>query len=337
MKSEFIEKFKQAYQEIEKAETILLVSHVHPDADALSSLGIMIDLLESLGKDYLAYAKDKEGGYDYLPHEDKIASSLPTGFDLLNFDLIIALDCGSMARTGLGPQMNNILPLPLIKRPVIIEFDHHPKTDDYADLEIRLPELTSNTEVLYHFLKINNLSLNKNLANCLLAGILADTGNFLYPATSDAAIKISAEMLNYGAQLPKIVQSTYQNKDLLSMKIWGLALKNLKINQKYNLAVSVLTQIEIQTIAQELEVEISNDIFGDIVGFLSNLGGVKGVLLIREEADNRFKGNLRSAHPGIDMAKLAGVFGGGGHPKASGFLLGGSINRVNDGWTVNLR
>jgi nanoRNase/pAp phosphatase (c-di-AMP/oligoRNAs hydrolase) len=61
------------------------------------------------------------------------------------------------------------------------------------------------------------------------------------------------------------------------------------------------------------------------------------VLLIREEADNRFKGNLRSAHPGIDMAKLAGVFGGGGHPKASGFLLGGSLDKVNDGWVVNLQ
>ena len=336
MNQELTEKFKKAYQEIERAEKVLLVSHIHPDADALSSLGIMIDILESLGKDYLAYTKDKEGGYGYLPHEEKVLSHLPADFNLSDFDLVIALDCGSVARTGLECQIKSLRPLPLSKRPLIIEFDHHPKTEDYADLEIRLPEFTSSTEVLYHFLKINNLSLNKNLANCLLAGILADTGNFLYPATSDAAIKISAEMLNYGAQLPKIIQNTYQNKDLLSMKIWGLALKNLKINQKYNLAISVLRQVDIQAIAQDMGVIVSSDIFGDIVGFLSNLGGVKGVLLIREDADNHFKGNLRSAHPDINMARLAGIFGGGGHTKASGFSLDGCINKVNGSWLAEL-
>jgi phosphoesterase RecJ-like protein len=143
-------------------------------------------------------------------------------------------------------------------------------------------------------------------------------------------------MLNYGAQLPRIVQNTYQNKDLASMKIWGLALKNLKINSKYNLAVSVLPRAEINEAVAGFGAEISSDIFGDIVGFLSNLGGVKGVLLLREENAGRIKGNFRSADLGADMSRLAQIFGGGGHPQASGILVKGKIVKKNDGWNISL-
>ena len=329
-------KFKEAYQILEAAEKVLLVAHVHPDADAMASLGIMIGLLEGLGKDYLAYAKDKENIFSYLPYEKKVLAVLPADLDLQDFDAIVVLDCGSLGRTSLEAPIKNILKTALPQRPQIIEFDHHPRTDNYADLEIRWPQATSNTEVLYHFLRANGLSLNKDLANCLLAGILTDTGNFLYPSTSDAAIKIAAEMLTHGAQLPRIVQNTYQNKDLASMKIWGLALKNLKINAQYNLAVAVLTQAEIFAAIKGLSEEISNDIFGDIVGFLSNLGGVKGILLIRETIDGKLKANLRSADTRINLARLAQVFGGGGHPQASGFVVDGVISKDQKGWIIKL-
>lgn len=326
MNEEYIKHCQAAYQRILAAKNILIVSHLHPDVDAMSSLGIIIEIVEGLDKGYLAYAQDKdEGIFDFLPHSERIHGQLPVGFSLGDYDLAVVLDCGSVNRTGLAEGLRQRDK----KKLQVIEFDHHPKVDDYADLEIRLPQLASTTEVLYHFLQINEVSPNKNLANLLLAGILTDTGNFLYPSTSESAVNIASEMLEHGAQLPKIVQNTVQNKNLAAMKLWGLAMDNLQINKKYNLAVSVLTKKEMSLITG---IDTNNDVFGDIVGFLSNLGGVKGVILLREENDGRLKANLRTADPEIDLSQLAQVFGGGGHAKASGFLVKGKIKRQGQSW-----
>jgi phosphoesterase RecJ-like protein len=326
MNEEYLNYCCRAYQEILAAHNVLIVSHLHPDVDALSSIGIMIELIEGLGKNYLAYAQEKdEFIFDFLPQAERIHAKLPLGFSFNDYDLVIVLDCGAVSRTGLAEALVNRHK----KKIKVIEFDHHPPVDHFADIEIRLPNLSSTTEVLYHFLKINNIVINKNISNLLLSGILTDTGNFLYPSTSEQTVNIAAEMLEQGAQLPKIFQHTIQNKNLASMKLWGLALKNLRINPQYNLAISVITKEEISEIGLD---EANNDIFGDIVAFLSNLGGVKGVILFREESTGRIKANLRTADPEIDISRLAAIFGGGGHPKASGFLVSGKIIKKDNSW-----
>lgn len=330
MNEEYLNYCQNAYQKILAANNILIVSHLHPDVDALSSIGIMIELAENLNKNYLAYASDKEDEiFDFLPHSGRIHSKLPIGFSFNDYDLVIVLDCGAINRTGLAEALHNRNK----KKIYVIEFDHHPPVDHFADIEIRVPHLASATEVLYHFLKVNNIAINKNLSSLLLSGILTDTGNFLYPSTSDETINIASEMLQYGAQLPKIFQNTLQNKNLASMKLWGLALKNLKLNSKYDLAVSVLTKEEIAEVKNEVGFdEAGNDVFGDIIGLLGNLGGMKGVILFREEPDGRVKASLRTSDPEIDISRLASLFGGGGHPKASGLLIHGKIMQKGDGW-----
>ena len=322
----------RAYQKIIQAKKILVVSHWHPDPDALSSVGVIIELCEKNGQDYFAYASEKEElAFNFLPHEEKISSQLPANFDLLDYDLMVILDCGSPKRTGLSEQIAALTAKGLRKNIFIIEFDHHPRTESLADLEIRLPHLSSTAELLYYFLKENEVKINKNLANLLLAGILTDTGNFLYPITSDSSIRISAELLEKGARLPKILQNTARRQDVLSLKIWGLALKNLKINEKYNLGIATLSQAELAEIIDPKQTElVGHDVFGDVAGALSNLGGVKGVLLLRETADG-LKGNWRSSNTSINMNYLAQLFSGGGHPQASGFLLPGQLILVDDG------
>lgn len=322
----------QAYQRITKAKNILIVSHWHPDPDALSAIGVMIEIAESQGKKYFAYASEKEElTFNFLPHEEKVASKLPEDFSLKNYDLLLVLDCGSPKRTGISQHLQEFKDQGLRENIYIIEFDHHPRTESFADLEIRIPHLGSTAELLYYFLKENGVKINKNLANLLLAGILTDTGNFLYPVTSDGAIKISSELLEKGAQLPKILQNTSRRQDLLSLKIWGLALRNLRINERYNLGVTVLSQKELMEIIDQDNVElVGHDVFGDVAGALSNLGGVKGVLLLRDTAEG-LKGNWRSSDQSVNMNHLAQIFGGGGHPQASGFLLPGKIILDADG------
>jgi len=208
-----------------------------------------------------------------------------------------------------------------------LEIDHHPKIKSYADLEIRDSAAAATTEILYYFLKANKIRINKNLANCLLAGILTDTGNFLYPSTSPQTINIASEMLAKGARLPQIMENTWRNKSIASMKAWGKALSNLKINKIYNFAYTILEP-------EDVPLEMAEEELEGLAGFLSNLDRVNGLMILRELPEGIIKGNLRTAKPNVDISKLARALGGGGHAKAAGFTVTGSLQKTENGWTI---
>jgi phosphoesterase RecJ-like protein len=332
--------YLRAYEKILKAKKILLLTHQSPDGDALSSVCALTLFLDKHGKDYKAFCYDPPPKtFDFLPGIDKIThkitktQDLSTGIAskdgsdvtlLQDFDLIIVVDCGSLKRTNIEEGINRS------GKPdqTIIEFDHHPKVEDYSDIEIKDPQASSTTEILYYFFKKNDLPITKDMANCILTGILTDTANFLHPTTTQSAIKIASKMLLCGASFPKITRNTWQNKDLDSMKVWGAILSNLRINKKYNIAFSVLTHEQIKSFGG------GKELYDGIAGFLSNINDVKAVIFLREEEKGKIKGSLRTSRHDIDVSELASFLGGGGHPNASGFMIEGSIEKTEDGWRI---
>ncbi|MCF7795038.1 DHH family phosphoesterase [Patescibacteria group bacterium] len=324
---------QKAWQKIQQAKNILIVGHVNPDSDAISSVGALIELMKRINKKYTAYCQDKPiDAYNFLPHEEEILAS--KDFDLESFDLIIAVDCGSKSRTYLDKEIDEIRN-DKVKDLFIIEFDHHPKFDKYSDIEIRNSEASSTTEVLYYFFKLNKIDFNKNIATSILSGILTDTANFLYPSTGKETVAISSEMLNYGAQFPKIVNRIWNNRSIQSIRLWSLALNNLQINYKYKVAFTVLRHQEIAEVLKSDEF-FDSDIFGEIAGFLSNMADVKAVMLIREQEPGFIKGSFRASaySDGIDLSNLAQILGGGGHAKAAGFTVDGVIEKNANSWIV---
>jgi phosphoesterase RecJ-like protein len=321
-----VNKFVLAFKKIEQANNILLITHQRPDGDAVSSICAMIDYVESINKNYLAFCTDSASEcHQHLPNIEKINSDIEN-LDLFKYDLIIILDSGNLDRTGLANKITILQKEN--KSSFIIEFDHHPKQDNYSNLEIRDDKAASTTEVLYYFLKINKIRITKNIANCILSGIIDDTDSFLHPNTTEKTVNIASEMLMWGAQLPRITKNKWFNKSLGSMKLWGIALSNLQINKKYNLAFSILTKKHTEGITDD------DDIYTSIANYFSSLYGVSGVLFLREEKDNKIKASLRSAHPKADMTKIARLFDGGGHAKASGFVIDGKIEKNNNKWIV---
>jgi phosphoesterase RecJ-like protein len=311
--------FISAYNLIRNANNILVVTHDSPDGDAVASLCLMAEVLKLAGKKFILYCRDPiNRQFNFLPHLEKFKTNLAS-FD---FDLIIALDCGSLRRSGLDKQITDQRPSQLI-----LEIDHHPKIENRANLEIRDPKAAATTEILYHFLKANKIKINKNLANCILTGILMDTGNFLYPSTSPQTINIASEMLTAGARLPQIMENTWRTKSLASIKAWGKAMSNLQINKKYNFAFTVL-------LTEDLLPEVTEEDLEGMAGFLSNLDKVNGLLVLRELPDGKIKGSLRTSKPNIDVSRLAQVLGGGGHARAAGFTIEGRIERAGGGWRV---
>ncbi len=381
-----IKNFKLAGEKINTANKVLLLSHLSPDVDAIASLCFFIDIFKKSNKYFIAFADNKNNDYYYLPNEEliignkdklfsRIKNDLNNGQELTKdflklFDLIITVDCGSLERTSLAEEIEILQGLS--SRPFIVEIDHHVPAKTYADVEIKIP-LASTTELLYYLADINNIKIDRNLANCILAGILTDTANFLYPSVTSKTLDVSSKMMELGAQFPKLLNNTWRNKSFLEMKIWGLALANLKIKKEYNIAFSVLPYDDLNNF-KRLYGDFSTDIFSDIAGFLSSLSETDITLLIREDEIGKIKGSLRGGsvnnspinnsgdnsettlnenlknnlgnilgndskkilitEKNIDVTKLAKVFGGGGHKKASGFFIEGSIVKMGEGFRV---
>jgi phosphoesterase RecJ-like protein len=313
--------YEKIYSKIKAANNILLATHEKPDVDAASSVCAIIEFLEILGKKYSAYCFDPiPFQFGFLPHAEKIKSD-KTAFNFSGFDLIITLDCGNVGRTKIGEEIKN-----RSSNQFLVEIDHHIKVENGADLELRNPAFSSTTEAVYEFFKANKIKINKNMANCILAGILTDSGNFIYQATSDKTIKISSEMLSRGANLTQITESTLRNKNIGALKIWGKAISRLEVNEKYGIAFTALRLEDIEGADEE-------DLEG-IPNFLGNLGNAKAIMVIREQKDGTVKGSLRSAHPDINVAALAQKLGGGGHIKASGFTVEGKLEQTEKGWRI---
>lgn len=333
-----LEKYKTVENKIKDANRILVIGHLRPDGDAISSCCAILEIIKNFNKEVFSFCS----GYlpevfDFLPNFYNINSSISQLKKRANinerdenflekFDLIIVVDCGSLARTNLSKEIkkNN--------KSYIIEFDHHPKVDNYANLEIREPLASSTTEVIYEFYSYLNLPLTKEIATCLLTGIITDTGNFFYPNASAKSIKIASKLLLGGANLSEINKQTKVYRNLATFKLWGLAMDRLQIHPNYNFAYSVLSLKDLQSISGDLD-EI-NETLGSIAGFLVNLANVKATLLLYQTANNMIKGNLRSSDKSIDVSKLAKLLGGGGHPQAAGFSLAANLVRTKLGWKI---
>lgn len=327
-------KLQLAYFHLKSARRVLIIGHTSPDADALSSVGAMTEVLRPLGINIYSFTEGKsEIGFDFIPNAS-LVNSLPPA-DLDTFDVILVLDCGAISRTALEPRLRALLAAGNSgrKRPLIIEFDHHELQESYADIEIRLPDKASTTEIIYHFLLANKLPITKVVADCILIGLMTDTGHFLHANSSREALAVASEMLLRGASLPNIINHTVNNRSFVSLKIWGRALENMKLNAKTGLAAAALTETDLADISPLGTLNADVDVFGDIVSFISRLEGVKVGLLLREES-GRVKGSLRTTRDDIDVSYIAKSWGGGGHKKAAGFSIPGRLAPTADGWKV---
>lgn len=332
---------KKALSLMKGSRRSLVLGHLKPDGDAISSIIAISLILKKLKKESYAFSEGRAPDlFNYLKGFNNIYSNffelkkdLNIEKDLIEFfDLIIVLDCGSLARTGI---VDDILKFKE-QGGRIIEFDHHPKIDDYADIELREASLASTTELIYYFIKENKIKFDQDLAEAILTGILTDTGNLLYPSANESTLKIVSKTLLAGARYNKLLNYTAQTKDSYTMKLWGFVLNNLKINRKYNIAISVVSRKSLENILEnkELDPGLESELFSGLAGFLSNLKEAKAVLLLYEGANGFVKGSLRSTPGGYRVDKLARALGGGGHERASGFGIKGSLERLDTNWRL---
>lgn len=312
-----------ALERINNSERIFIVTHLNPDGDALGSLCFVSEWLKSLKKTYVAYcAGPLPDSLAFLPGYFSIVTDKTT-LDLASFDLIISLDCGSLARTNLAKEISARSP-----EQFFLEIDHHPSVEKVSDLELREPSAASTTEILYQLSREAGLHLTPIMAKCLLTGLLTDTGNFTFSVTSERTMATASALLLQGANLFKIIDRTSRTKTLPDLKLWGVALSRLHLNDTYNLAHTVLNEADFK------QHEVSENALQGLAEFISSLPEVSAIMVLYDDGKGLIRGNLRTIKPNIDVGKLARRLGGGGHRPAAGFAVPGRLVKTDRGWQV---
>lgn len=306
---------------LESAQTVLVTAHENPDGDALASIGVWYDYALAAGKTAYAYVNDKpDEAFAFLPHVGKYltdASTIPFG----TLDAVIVVDCASVRRTGIEAEIAGA-------QVPVINIDHHISNNRFGTVNVIDPDAVSTTQIIYEILKAGGVSITKDRANCILTGILTDSGNFAYAATNAATFDIASEMLMRGANARDIITYTYKNKSLRTLKAWGLALSRLRVNGTYGVAHTVLSGEDMRRF------HIDKDDLEGLANFLNTLKDATIILVLYELGDGRVKGSFRTTSDDVDVSKIALALGGGGHAKAAGFEVEGKLVQDGERWKI---
>jgi len=320
---EYQKQFIEIFQKIQQAKNVLLVSHKRPDGDCLGvacSLGCYLD---SINKDYHLFNVDEVGeSFHYLPYVDKVNNDL-SHIKQNFFDLILVLDTSSLDHCGIEEHLQQAK-----KESCLINIDHHISNTNYGHINLVVSNASSTSEIIYNLFKFNKIYINKEMANCLLTGIMADSGNFSNAATTVSSMDAAAQLLIRGGMLPKIIKNTCQNRSLASLKLWGEVLARLERNEKYGVAYTYITYKDLE------KYEVDEEAVEGIANFLNNLGGSKAMIFLKEKESGKISVSMRTTDDLIDVSKLARMIGGGGHKKAAGFEIRGTIVEDEGGMKI---
>ena len=295
---------------LKNARTVAIGGHVRPDGDcAGSTLGlyqyikywypqIQVDIyLEEIPESFKFIQASKE-----IFHEIKE----------MQYDLFICLDCADLSRLGFSG--------PLFERAYhTLCVDHHVSNDAFAEYNYIKPEASSTSELIFEL--IDQEKLTKEVAECLYLGIVHDTGVFQYSCTSPSTMYAAAQMMKTGIDYPKIIQKTYFEKTYVQNQILGRALLDSTLHLDGACIVSAIDQKTMQFYHA-----CSKDLDG-IVSQLRITKGVKAAVFLYEIEAGVYKVSLRSDE-NVDSSIISKKFGGGGHKKAAGFTMAGTIDEI---------
>lgn len=308
-------------QELQQARSFLLehddylvVSHVQPDGDAVSSTLAVGWLLSCLGKKFTMI---NEGAIpkrmEFLWHAADILNLSEQQPDR-KFSHVICVDCADFARVGYTSQL-------FADDVNIVNIDHHPTNDGYGAINLVVPEAAATAEILYDLLNLFKVSWDSEIATAIYTGLLTDTGGFRYSNTSPKVMRIASELLSYGVNGPEIAETLLEKMTMPQMKILVQALNTLSMSEDGKIAWVFVTPEQMESSGA-----VSEDLEG-IVNYPRNIQGVEVGILFKSLKSGVVKASFRSAGE-VDVAALAQTFGGGGHVRAAGCSIEGSLEDI---------
>ncbi len=289
------------------AERFVLVTHEHPDGDALGSLVAMQGALTELGKDSVMFMAATEFplSYEYrFFHLDGMVSVIPEDLDQRS---VIFLDCGNIDRNP-AHVLRDVSEL--------INIDHHHDNTRFGTINHVVPTASCTAEIVWDLMGGLGIAPSPTVADALYVGLVTDTGRFMYENTGPRAHHMAAELIEAGVDVGDINRRLYEGTPYAKLELLGRALARVQRFDDGRLALTTVTEADYESAgAEESYTE-------GIIDHLRALEGTRVAVLVRDvlgEGRGPRKVSLRSADGELDVSAIAREQGGGGHRQAAGF------------------
>lgn len=295
---------------LKSEDAFLIAVHIDPDGDAIGSALALSSALESMGKKTFIFSRDPVPKYyRFLPGHHKFSSSLK---DAKKEDPVLVLvDCNTPARAAIEGY-------PFRKSFVI---DHHETEKNFGDIKWIDHKAAATGVMIFYLLKTLRTPFTREIAMNLYTAIAVDTGTFRYSNTSSDVLRVSGELVAMGADPNLVAINLYESWDYKRFRLLVMALNTLEVRNR--IAVIHVTQDmfrETRTNAEDTE-HFSN--------FPRMIGSIRMAVLLRELDNGQWKASLRS-RGGLNVARIAEKFGGGGHENAAGFKIKADLKVIKE-------
>ncbi|UIN49233.1 DHH family phosphoesterase [Bacillus safensis] len=287
---------KELIRTISLYDTIIIHRHVRPDPDAYGSQCGLTEILRATYPEKNIYATGTpEPSLSFLYELDEVPDDVYKGA------LVIVCDTANQARID---DQRYLMGDKLMK------IDHHPNEDPYGDLLWVDTEASSVSEMIYDLYlegKEEGYQLNTKAAELIYAGIVGDTGRFLFPNTTKKTLKYAGELIEYPFSSSDLFNQLYET-DLNVVKLNGYIFQHISLSENGVASVFIKREIleSFQTTAQQAS---------QLVGTLGNIAGIKAWVFFVEENDQI---RVRFRSKGVVINTIAKKYHGGGHPLAAG-------------------
>lgn len=295
---------------LEPAASIVILGHVNPDGDCMGSCLALYRYVKKRKPDgdVRVCLKNFPEKFSYLDGYEEIQEEVREE----SFDLCICLDCSDRERLGdFAPYLETA------KTSLCV--DHHVTNLGYGGENVLAPGASSTAEVLYG--QLLQEFVDKEIAECLYTGIIHDTGVFRYGSTTAKTMEIAGKLMETGIDFTRIVDDSYFKKTYLQSQILGRALMECVRFMDGKCVFAVVRSRDMEFYGVE-----PKDLDG-IVDQLRTIDGVECAIFMYEIDTHVYKVSMRS-NCAVDVSRVAVYFGGGGHVRAAGCTMSGSIHDV---------
>lgn len=294
----------QVVELIENKRVFGITTHVRPDGDGIgSSLGLCW-LLRSLGKEAEVIVSDGiPSSYLVLPGSGDIARVSEING---KYDAVFVIECSDITR----PHIANL------ESQLVVNIDHHATSEHFGNINWIDSTASAVGEMIYNLCKAVGGRITREIAECLYMALVTDTGSFHFSNTTDRTLKVASELVKVGVKPAMISEAVYNSYPWSRIELMSQVLSTVRRDESGRVAFMR------QTLGMR---ESSGMTDGDNNGFVNIPLAAKDVLAsiyMREVEPGRFRVSLRSKGD-INVARVAGLFGGGGHHNAAGCRVEG--------------
>jgi phosphoesterase RecJ-like protein len=299
---------QEVVAELRARSSFMFVSHVKPDGDTLGA-GLALGLaLTALGKRVGYFQQDPvPRNLRFLPGAEHVSRAVPA--DLPADTLWVFCDMSDSTRAGEF--------LPKIERENMLNIDHHLGNSRFAKFNYILEKEASTGTCVLHLLRALQMPLTKDVATNLLTTIMTDTGAFMHTNTTSEVLRVSAELMEAGADKPLITEEIFANKRFAATKLLGMALERATLEDDGRYCWTYVDE------AMLAACRADGEDTEEIVQHLRAVEGVEAAALFKNY-DGAVRVSLRSSGR-VNVQLAAATLGGGGHFMASGLTFNGDF------------